>query len=390
MSRNVTDQNFIPFALPDISNAEIEQVLECLKSGWLTTGPKAAVFETRFAEVVGARHAIAVNSCTAAMHLGLEAMGIGAGRQVVTSVFTFTASAEVIRYLNADPYFIDIDHDTMNMNPSHLEHALEKSSRVDAVIPVHFAGHACEMADILDICSQKSVRVLEDAAHAFPTTYRGHMVGSIGDATAFSFYATKTLAVGEGGMLTTDDDALAERCRIMRLHGISRDVFNRYQSEQPAWFYEVVAPGFKYNLPEIAAAIGLAQLDRRDELARRRQAIAMRYNEALGILPLVLPTPRSAGDQHAWHLYVIRLDPEHAPIGRDDFIAGMSERGIGTSVHFIPLHRQPYWRDRYELSPEQFPVAERTFQHCVSLPIYSAMSDDDISRVIDAAIALLG
>ncbi len=383
-------QDFIPFSKPDISDSEISQVLECLQSGWLTTGPKTRELEQRFAEVVGARYAIAVNSCTAAMHLALEAMGIGTGSRVVTTDFTFTATAEVVRYLGADPVFIDIDPHTLNMDPALLECALAEDNAIKAVIPVHFAGQACDMDAIMAVCDQYEVRILEDAAHAFPTTYGDRIVGSIGDATAFSFYATKTLAVGEGGMLTTDDDALAERCRVMRLHGISRDVFDRYQSEKPAWFYEVIAPGYKYNLPDIAAGIGLAQLDRRNELAEKRASIAMRYNDALAHLPVVLPVVRNMRDQHAWHLYVIRLDPELSPVDRDTFIARMSERGIGTSVHFIPLHRHPYWRERYDLTPEQFPISERVFNSCVSLPIYSAMSDDQVSRVIDSTIALLG
>lgn len=382
-------QDFIPFAKPDISDAEIDQVLVCLRSGWLTTGPKAHEFEAQFAEVVGARHAVAVNSCTAAMHLALEAMGIGPGDRVVTTVFTFTASAEVIRYLGADPVFVDIDPETLNMDPEDLASTLDQQDGISVALPVHFAGQACDMADIMATCREHNVRVLEDAAHSFPTSYRGQMIGSVGDATAFSFYATKTLAVGEGGMLTTDDDAIAERCRVMRLHGISRDVFDRYQSEKPAWFYEVIAPGFKYNLSDIAAAIGLAQLARRSELAEKRRSIARRYNQAFADLPVVLPVTRRPQDMHAWHLYVIQLDPDRTTMGRDAFIAAMSKRGIGTSVHFIPLHRQPYWRDRYDLDPQRFPVAERVFQSCVSLPIFSAMSDDQVDRVVESAVALL-
>jgi dTDP-4-amino-4,6-dideoxygalactose transaminase len=381
--------DFIPFAKPDISDAEVDQVLECLKSGWLTTGPKALELENKFASVVGAKHAIAVNSCTAAMHLALEAMGVGPGGKVVTSVFTFTASAEVSRYLNADTTFVDIDPETLNMNPALLERTLSENRDVDVVIPVHFAGQACEMDEIMDICNTHDVQVLEDAAHAFPTTYQQKYIGSIGEATAFSFYATKTLAVGEGGMLTTDSDKIADRCRVMRLHGISRDVFDRYQSEKPSWFYEVVAPGFKYNLPDLAAGIGLAQLERRTELLKIRKRIALRYLEAFKSLPLKLPTVRHIDDLHAWHLFVIQLDSNSAPINRDKFIVEMANKGIGTSVHFIPLHRQPYWRDRYQLEPAQFPVAERVYQSCVSLPIYSTMTDTEIERVIDATVSLL-
>lgn len=385
----MTKQAFIPFAKPDISDAEVAQVLECLESGWLTTGPKALELESNFASIVGAKHAIAVNSCTAAMHLALEAMGVGPGSKVVTSDFTFTASAEVSRYLNADSIFVDIDPETLNMDPALLEQVLSENEAVDVVIPVHFAGQACEMDAIMDICAKHQVRVLEDAAHAFPTTYKRKYVGSIGAATAFSFYATKTLAVGEGGMLTTDDDEIANRCRVMRLHGISRDVFNRYQSEKPSWFYEVVAPGFKYNLPDLAAGIGIAQLERRTELADKRQKIALRYQEAFKSLPIEIPKVRYSDDLHAWHLYVIRLRSESAPVDRDTFIAEMIRKGIGTSVHFIPLHRHPYWRDRYSLTPTQFPVAERVYQNCVSLPIYSAMTEAEVERVVSATVSIL-
>jgi dTDP-4-amino-4,6-dideoxygalactose transaminase len=381
-------RKFIPFALPDIGEDEIAEVVDSLRSGWLTTGPKTLQFERDFAERVGARHAVAVNSGTAAMHLALEAMGVGEGDLVITTDFTFTATGEVIRYLGADPVFVDIDPQTFNMGVAELEKALKIHDRVKAVIPVHFAGQACDMASIMTLCTEHEVSVLEDAAHAFPATSGGRSVGSIGDATAFSFYATKTLAVGEGGMLTTDSDDLAARVRVMRLHGISRAVFDRYTSEKPSWHYEVIAPGYKYNLTDVASSLGIHQLRRAETMWLRRNWIAKRYLDAFVDLPVTSPHIESESDRHAWHLFVIQIDSD-APVDRDAFIQGMFERRIGTSVHFIPLHRHPYWKDRYNLVPEQFPVAEAVFQRCVSLPIFSAMTDEDVERVIAGVRDLL-
>lgn len=374
---------FLPFARPDIGEPEIAAVVECLRSGWLTTGPNAKEFETRFAAAVhpGAR-ALAVNSATSGLHLALEAVGVSAGDEVVVPVYTFTASAEVVRYLGADPAFVDIDPATFNTTAALLESAITERTR--AVMPVHFAGLACDMPAILAMARRRGVKVVDDAAHALPTSFGGTMVGAFDtDATVFSFYANKTLSTGEGGMILTGRPDVADRCSVMRLHGISREAFARYTSKTPAWQYEVIAPGFKYNMTDVAAAIGLVQLARVQAMAARRAEVTARYSDAFRDLPVILPPEPASGDQHAWHLYVIRLH-EDAGISRDRFIETLYAEGIGCSVHFIPLHRHPYWRDTYGLTPEMFPHADLAYRQAVSLPLYSGMSDADVTRVIGA------
>ncbi|RDH83378.1 MAG: UDP-4-amino-4,6-dideoxy-N-acetyl-beta-L-altrosamine transaminase [endosymbiont of Escarpia spicata] len=381
--------DFLPFALPSVSEDEIKEVVDTLRSGWWTTGAKTKKFEADFAKFVGASHAIAVNSATAGLHLALEAIGIGPGDKVITTTFTFTATAEVIRYLGADPLFVDIDPQTLNISVDQVEDALKNHPEVKAIMPVHFAGQACEMDELLALAEEYGVRLVEDAAHALPATYKGRRIGTLGDATVYSFYVTKTIATGEGGMVVTDDDAIAERVRVMRLHGISRDVFDRYTSDKPAWYYEVVAPGYKYNMTDIAASLGLHQLKRAEAFRQRRELMALRYDAAFSELPVRLPFVKRPDDIHAWHLYVLRLQTGELMIDRDRFIELMAERGIGTSVHFIPLHRHPYWRDTYQLDAADFPVAEQVFAECVSLPLFPAMSDADQQRVIEAATAIL-
>jgi dTDP-4-amino-4,6-dideoxygalactose transaminase len=380
--------NFLPFALPDIGEDEINEVVDSLKSGWLTTGPKAKQFEEDFAQYMGdGVQAIAVNSATAGLHLALEAAGIGPKDEVITSTYTFTATAEVIRYLGADPVFVDVNPDTLNIDVKQIRAAITERTR--AIIPVHFAGLACNMDEIMRTASEYNLRVIEDAAHSLPATYNGKLVGSTDtDATVFSFYATKTLATGEGGMVVTSNEDIAERCRIMRLHGINRDAFDRYTSNKPSWYYEVIAPGFKYNMTDLAASLGIHQLRKLTDMQAKREAMARKYDEAFEGLPLILPARPLPGDQHAWHLYVIRLQDE-AKIRRDDFIAEMFQRGIGCSVHFIPLHLHPYWRDTYQLKPEDFPCAYDAYKRAVSLPLYTRMTEDDQERVIKAVVELL-
>ncbi|RLJ18933.1 UDP-4-amino-4,6-dideoxy-N-acetyl-beta-L-altrosamine transaminase [bacterium endosymbiont of Escarpia laminata] len=381
--------DFLPFALPSVSEDEIKEVVDTLRSGWWSTGAKTKRFEADFAKFVGARHAIAVNSATAGLHLSLEAINIGPGDKVITTTFTFTATAEVIRYLGADPLFVDIDPQTLNISVDQVEDALKNHPEAKAIMPVHFAGQACEMDELLALAEQYGVRLVEDAAHALPATYKGRQIGTLGDATVYSFYVTKAIATGEGGMVVTDDDAIAERVRVMRLHGISRDVFDRYSSDKPAWYYEVIAPGYKYNMTDIAASLGLHQLKRAEAFRQRRERMAQRYDVAFADLPVRLPFVKRPDDLHAWHLYVLRLQMGELTIDRDRFIELMAERGIGTSVHFIPLHRHPYWRDTYQLDAADFPVAEQVFTECVSLPLFPAMSDTDQQRVIEAATAIL-
>ena len=375
--------SFLPFALPDIGEDEINEVIDSIRSGWLTTGPKTKRFEEEFISFIGNNvEVVAVNSATAGLHLALEAIGIGPGDEVITTTHTFTATAEVIRYLWADPVFVDIDPLTFTIDVSKIEQAITTKTR--AIIPVHFAGLSCDMEAILSIARKHDLKVVEDAAHALPTTCGGKLIGSMkSDATVFSFYATKTITTGEGGMVVTVDPEIAARCRTMRLHGISRDAFDRYTSTKPSWYYEVVAPGFKYNMTDIAASLGIHQLKKAWNFQRRRQEMAAIYDEALRELPVLLPPHAPAGEAHAWHLYVLRLATD-APVKRDRFIELLAEKGIGASVHFIPLHLHPYWRDRYNLKPEQFPHSQQLFEQSVSLPLYTKMTEGDQERVIEA------
>lgn len=383
---------FLPFALPEIGEEEIAEVVDTLRSGWITTGPKARRFEAAFVDYLGGPgtglHAIAVNSATAGLHLALEALGIGPGDEVVTTTHTFTATAEVVRYLGADVVLVDIDPATLCIDPAAVEAAI--TPRTKAIVPVHYGGLAADMPRLLDIAARHGLKVVEDAAHALPATVGGALVGTLAsDATVFSFYANKTITTGEGGMLVTRDAELARRARVMRLHGMSRDAFDRFTAKVPSWYYEIVAPGFKYNLTDIAAALGLHQLRRADAFQQRRAAIARRYGELLQGLPLRLPPQAPPGERHAWHLYPVRL-ADDAPLPRDAVIERLFEAGIGCSVHYIPLHLQPYWRDRYGLVPEQFPHSQRLYERTLSLPIYTRMSDADVQRVAQALHRILG
>jgi dTDP-4-amino-4,6-dideoxygalactose transaminase len=380
---------FLPFALPDIGEEEIAEVVDTLRSGWVTTGPKARRFEQAFAEFLGepGLHCLAVNSATAGLHLALEALGVGPGDEVITTTHTFTATAEVVRYLGADVRLVDVDPVTLNIDPAAVEAAI--GPRTKAIVPVHYAGLAADMPALLAIARRHGLKVVEDAAHALPTTCGGRLVGTLdSDATVFSFYANKTITTGEGGMLVTRDERLAARARVMRLHGISRDAFDRFQSKVPSWYYEIVAPGFKYNLTDIAAALGLAQLKKVHAFRARRAAVAAAYDEALAGLPLVRPAHAPAGELHSWHLYVVRLAAA-ARVGRDRAIEHLHERGIGCSVHYVPLHLQPYWRDRYRLQPAMFPRSQQAYERLISLPMYSRMTADDATRVARALAEVL-
>ncbi len=412
--------SFLPFALPDIGPTEFEQVREVLQSGWLTSGPKTKQLEKEFADYVGARHAIAVNSCTAALHLALEAVGVKAGDFVLTTPYTFAASAEVVRYFDAIPVFVDIRPDTFNLDPSKLRNTIsdlhrsidrgtkselrnvqkalsakrENGGSIRAIIPVHFGGQPCDVDSVYNAASEFGLAFIEDAAHALPSRYRGRLIGAPMEGSAktlscFSFYATKSMTTGEGGMITTEDEDLADRCRMMCLHGISKDAWKRYTAEG-SWYYEIIAPGFKYNLTDLAAALGLAQLSRLDEMWERRKQIASAYMKAFSSFKeLELPTVVE-DCQHAWHLFSLRFRTEFfesndAPGSfRKQFIEEMKERNIGTSVHFIPLHIHPYYRDTYGYEAEDFPIAYGQYQRVVSLPIYSRMTDEDVQNVIDA------
>ncbi|MEW5723016.1 MAG: DegT/DnrJ/EryC1/StrS aminotransferase family protein [Thermodesulfobacteriota bacterium] len=376
------DPSFIPFALPDIGEEEIAEVVDCLRSGWLTTGPRARRFEEEFARFVGASKAIAVNSGTAGLHLALEAVGVSPGDLVVTTPYTFTATAEVIRYLGADPLFVDIDPDTFNLDPDLARAAVAKKAGVKAILPVHYGGQACDMTRLMDLAGEYGLGVVEDAAHALPCTHGDRMIGTFGQATVFSFYATKTLTTGEGGMVATDSAELAGRMEVMRLHGIDRKVWDRYRSDKPSWYYEVVAPGYKYNMPDIMAALGIHQLRKAEAFQRRREEIARYYTEALRDLPVRTPRAVRPEDRHAWHLYPLRLELERLRLDRDQFIKEMAAGGVGASVHFMPLHLHPYWKNRYGFRAEDFPVSLDCYQREVSLPIYTRMSDGEVERVV--------
>lgn len=380
---------FLPFALPDIGEEEISAVVETLRSGWVTTGPKTKQFEQEFVQYLGGGlEAISVNSATAGLHLALEACGVSNGDQVIVPTLTFTATAEVIRYLGADPIFVDCDPNTLCIDIAQIEGKITPQTK--AIMPVHMAGLACDMDAIIQIARKYNLRVIEDAAHSLPTKVNNVMIGQHdSDAVVYSFYATKTITTGEGGMVVTKDPELAKRCRVMRLHGISRDAFDRYTSNKPAWFYEIVAPGFKYNLTDIASSLGLSQLAKADRFQMRRQQMAERYLAELSDLPLILPpqVANKESDLHAWHLFCCQLATDK--ISRDEFIQAMSELGIGTSVHFIPLHIQPYWKEYYNLRSEDFPNATKYYTNAFSLPLYTKMTDDDQTRVIAAIRKIL-
>jgi dTDP-4-amino-4,6-dideoxygalactose transaminase len=377
----LTDDRFLPFHIPEIGEEEIRSVVETLRSGWLTTGLKVKTFEEAFATYVGCNHAVAVNSGTAALHLALDAIGIKEGDEVIVPTMTFTATAEVVLYFKAKPVLIDCQSDTLNIDPDKIEEKITPKTK--AIVPVHIAGQPCDMDRILEIARKHNLKVIEDAAHALPARYRGRMIGTVGDITCFSFYATKTMTSGEGGMATTNNPEWADHMRMMSLHGISKDAWKRY-SQEGSWYYEVVAPGYKYNLTDIAAAIGIEQLKKCERFWQARKEISKIYDEKFADLPEIRRPVSLSNLQHAWHLYVIQLDLERVRINRSEFIAALKEKGIGTSVHFIPLHLHPYYRDTFGYEPQDFPNASSVFERIVSLPIYPKMSEGDVLHVIEA------
>lgn len=381
-------KEFVPFALPDIDEEEVKEVIKTLKSGWLTSGPKVKEFEDNFKNFIHPNlNAIAVNSATAGLHLALEAIGIKKGDQVITTTHTFTATAEVIRYLGADPIFIDINPDTLCIDEKKIENAI--TNKTKAIIPVHFAGLPSEMDYILNLAEKYNLKIIEDAAHALPCFYKNKMIGNLdSDITVFSFYANKTMTTGEGGMVVTKNKTLAERIRIMRLHGIDRDVYDRYSTDKPKWGYQVVAPGYKYNMTDLAASIGLVQLKKVNDFRLKREKIASIYNEEFKNLPIILPPQPIKNSSHSWHLYVIRLSSE-CKLNRDDVIDKLFKLGIGCSVHYIPLHNHTYWKNKYRLNQFMFPESQKAFELSISLPIYSKMNDIEISKVFSTLKKLI-
>lgn len=381
-------KNQIDFALPSIGEEEIAAVVECLRSGWITTGPRARQFEVDLAQFVGGDHAVSVNSATAGLHLALDAVGVGPGDEVITTTYTFSASAMVAVHLGATPVLVDVVPGTLNIDPERIERAI--TSKTKAIVPVHIAGLACDMTAINEIARKHGLKVVEDAAHALPTRHQGTMVGAgTSDATVFSFYANKTITTGEGGMVVTPHADVAERCRVMRLHGIDRDALERYRKVDASWYYEIVAPGYKYNLGDIAAAIGIEQLKKAYNFHARRQEVVDRYTSGLQGLPLILPAMPPTGDVHAWHLYIVRLT-ENAPMERDAFVREMAREGVHCSVHYIPLHLHPYWRSTLQVSENEFPNATKAYHGAVSLPLHARMTSEQTDRVIATVRKLLG
>ncbi len=376
----------VPFHRPDVGEEEVAAVVETLRSGWLTTGPKAQEFERRFAETIGAEHAIAVSSCTAALHLALDALELEPGDEVITSTLTFTSTGATIVHAGGKPVLVDVTPDTLNIDPSDV--ARKITPRTRAIVAVHFAGHPAPMDELVELAERHGLHLIEDAAHALPAAYRGRRIGTIGESTAFSFYATKNLTTGEGGMLTTNDASVADRVRMRRLHGMSRDAWKRYTAAG-SWRYDVSYPGFKYNFTDIAAAIGLVQLRRLPDLHRRRAELVARYTAHLADVP-ALRLPLTRPDvEHAWHLYVVRASADGLRVTRDTLIERLKAEGIGTSVHFIPLHLHSYYREALGLSPADFPVASEAAETMMSLPLHTRMSDDEVDYVANSLARIL-
>ena len=372
--------SFLPFSPPAIGPEEIAEVVDTLTSDWITTGPKTRRFESDFAQFIGAPGALAVFSATDAMQVALAALGTSPGDEIITTTMTFCSTVHVIEHLGARPVLVDVEPDTLCIDPKAVERAV--TSRTKGVLPVHLYGHPCDLDPLLDLAKSRGLFVLEDAAHALPARYKGRMVGTVGTATAFSFYATKNMTTAEGGMLTGDPDLLA-RARMWSLHGMSRDAYKRYSAEG-SWFYEVVLPGFKCNMTDIQASLGLQQLKKLPRFQDRRRQVVQRYQSELGGLPEVETPTERAEVESAWHIYPLRLHLEALRIGRSQFIEELRARNVGASVHFIPVHVHPYYREKYGYSAHDFPVAAAHYERLVSLPLHPRLSDGDVDDVIEA------
>ncbi len=378
----------VPFFRLNVTDGMRRAVNEVVASGWLTSGPKVQAFESEFAEHVGARYAVGVNSCTAALHLALEAIGVGPGDRVLVPTMTFAATAEVVRYMGADPVFTDVCPHTALMTPEIVAEALERHTDVSACMPVHFGGLPCDMDGIRAACEPHGVRAIADAAHAFPASDQGRPVGSMADASCYSFYANKTLTTGEGGMLVTDDAALADRARVMRLHGMNRDAWGRFTVDTAKWEYDIIAPGYKYNMPDLAAAIGLAQLPHAESDLARRTDIARRYDSELKSVSQLRCCGTREGSKHAWHLFWIVLESK-ATLSRNDLLRALGDLGVACSVHYKPLHRMSYWQAHLNLDPSMFPGAESLWQGCLSLPVFPNLRPNEQDHVINSIRAAL-
>ncbi|MFQ6041673.1 MAG: DegT/DnrJ/EryC1/StrS family aminotransferase [Candidatus Poribacteria bacterium] len=371
----------IPLCRPWLDEAEIEAVAEVLKSGWLSTGPKTAEFERCFAEYIGVKHALAVSSCTAGLHLALIAAGVGAGDEVITTPYTFTATSEAIAYTGARPVFADIDARTLNILPEDIEKRVTKATK--AILPVHIAGLPCEQESIIQIANRHNLCTIDDAAHAVSAEYKGVKVGAIADMSSFSFYATKNLTTAEGGMITTDNDDFADKIRLIRYHARDKDAWARQQSRN-RWYYDVTAQGYKYNMSDIQAAIGLCQLAKIEKQYERRRILVDEYNEAFKGMPEIVIPKDIVDGKHAWHLYIIQLNIERLSITRDEFINAMFEEKVECGVHYIPLHFHKFYQQKYGYKKGDFPNAERVYERVVTLPLHPNLTEDDADYVIEA------
>jgi dTDP-4-amino-4,6-dideoxygalactose transaminase len=378
---SLTATSFLPFHRALIEEEEINAVLAVLRSGWMTSGPRAREFERAFAHFTGAPHAISLSSCTAALHLALAAIGLDEGDEVILPTMTFASSGEVVLYFKARPVLVDCGQRSFHIDAAQIERAITQRTR--AIMPVHYAGSPCDMDSIMDIARRHNLRVIEDAAHALPSRYHGQMIGTLGDITCFSFYATKTVTTGEGGMATTSNPDYADRIRTLSLHGISRDAWKRYTAEG-SWRYDILEVGYKYNLTDLQAAIGLVQLAKCESMRARRASIAQSYNRALLSLDAFEIPAASLDTEHALHLYVVEINSSALGISRDRVIEELKKRGIGTSVHFIPLHLHPVYHRNLGYRAGQFPNAELRFERAISLPLFPSMTQDDVDRVIEA------
>lgn len=379
----------IPFAKVFIGENERKYLNEVLASGWLTTAGKTLEFEKLFAEYIGVKYACAVNSCTAALHLGLDALNIKAGDKVIIPSMTFTSTAEVVRYLGAEIVPIDVEYGTNLITPEILIKSLKQHSNIKALIVVHYAGQAARIDEIVNICNTHGIRVMEDAAHAFPTKYKNQYIGTYGEITCFSFYANKTITTGEGGMLVTNDESIYKRVKVMRLHGINRDIWDRFTSKVPSWEYDVIDAGYKYNMPDIAAAIGLGQLEQAELFRKERQKVVEYYFDNLKELDMIdLPICHKSFEDHAWHLFPLVINNK-SKIDRNTFIDKLAENGIGSSVHYKPIHQLTYYKERYNLRKDDYPNTQRTWEGNVSLPLYPFMEIDELKYITDTIKKIL-
>lgn len=380
------NKDFLLFHKPFLSDEEVNEIVDTVRSGWLSMGPKTIRFENEFNNYIGSKRSISVSSWTAGGHLTLEAFGIKAGDEVIVPTMTFPATAEIVCYLGAKPVIVDVREDTLNISIKEIEKAI--SPKTKAIIPVHYGGQPCDMDEIQEIAKKYNLKVLEDAAHSLPATYKGKKIGTISDVTCFSFYATKTLSTGEGGMICTKDDELADRCSIMRLHGINRDAWKRY-CESGSWYYEVVAPGFKYNFTDLQASLGLPQLKKVDYMWESRKRIAAKYNQALKDLDTIQLHTIKEDRESSWHLFPIRLHLDRLKKTREQIIEELRENNIGVGVHFKPVHQHLFYSETFNLKDRDFPVSSKVFPRLLSLPIYPGMSDQSVDLVLNVLTDIL-